>query len=763
MEFLHYAFLAGAATFTVPVIIHLMFRLRKKRIVFSSLRFIQQTMLRQSQRLRLRELILLLLRCAACILIALSFARPFRPDSALAGAGGKPQEDVVLVLDDSPSLGAQETARPRWLSLLEKARAEVLRHPVGDRIALVLASAPTHPEIELSSNFGVLSTALQREKPSSRRGDLALALNCGIELLALSTQTVRRVIVYSDLQTNQVMRGEWALAAERAAATGRGIVVQIETPSGSQPANLPNLAVTDVHAKSDVWIEGRAVPFSVRISNNSDAENPDIPVKLIIGGKTVASRSVGLAPRSSTEIEISAPFPSSGEVIGQVEIEAHDAFPDDDVRRFALHLRNSLKVLVVEERLGEKNSFLDEGYYLRMALDPKARGGDLDSAVAAGGTQNYVQVQSIVVARASADVYRNTDLIVLAGIVALKDDELSLLENAVAGGRHLILFVGDAAGHLSEPFYNGAFWKNGHGLLPARPGPLYEGNRLEGKYHTLGEFKTEHTLFKPFAGENEPHLRLPRYVRHFQANPLDLAVGSICENIEAPPGEGTKPVSAAKEVLHPPGTVLATFSDGSPLVMERAYGKGSVLMFNFAPRPESTDLPKRKVFVPLLHQAVRHFAGVSEASRRNLVVGDPFDFGDAGATLESSVLLEKPNPGSPSEGSQDRKEVLSLTGRDHPEADTAGIYHVSFNKGTMKERTVWAVNLDPRESELISENLASLRETFASNTMDASLGASGVRTAWDDERKSQAPDWRYFLVAALACLLLEVVLRDFWI
>ena len=54
MEFWHAAFLAGIATFAIPVIIHLIFRMRKRRLVFSSLRFLQQSLLKESRRLRVR-------------------------------------------------------------------------------------------------------------------------------------------------------------------------------------------------------------------------------------------------------------------------------------------------------------------------------------------------------------------------------------------------------------------------------------------------------------------------------------------------------------------------------------------------------------------------------------------------------------------------------------------------------------------------------------------------------------------------------------
>ena len=73
------------------------------------------------------------------------------------------------------------------------------------------------------------------------------------------------------------------------------------------------------------------------------------------------------------------------------------------------------------------------------------------------------------------------------------------------------------------------------------------------------------------------------------------------------------------------------------------------------------------------------------------------------------------------------------------------------------------MNLDHREGELNSEDLASVRNIFASNTADTKVGtATGPAGPWSEEQKSQAPDWRYFLVAALVCLVLEVWLRDWW-
>ena len=736
MAFWHMAFLAGTAALAIPVAIHLMFKLRRRRLVFSSLRFLQQSVLRQSRRLRLRELLLLLLRCAACVLIALAFARPYRPGTAAAAASGALPEDLVLVLDDSPSLLAQEGAGLRWNSLLEKARKAVSSRPGGGRAGLVLASEPARPEVELSGNFGAVLAALQRERPSAIRGDLSQALNTALELLAASAQANRRVLVLSDFQSNQIERGAWAEAAQKAAAAGRGIAVQLEGPGDGQPARLANLAVTQVNARSDVWIEGQPVPFAVRVANFSDAEKPNVAVKLTVDGKVLAARTVALGPRAATEFEMSAVLPHAGDVAGRAGIDAADVLPDDDTRYFAVHLRDSLKVLLIEDHLNERDVFLDEGYYVRMALDPRPRGVEAD---ANAGARNYIRVQPVEAAKLTPRLCAQSDLLVLAGISALTGEELAMIEDAVRAGHNLILFTGRSDGRLAETFYNGPFWKNGLGLLPVRPGTLYTGNRLERRYHQLGEFKQDHPLFKPFVGENEPSLRLATYLRHYEANPADAKLGSD----PASPGAPTRPA----------GEVLASFSDGSPFAVERPFGKGMVLMFTFAPRPEATDLPKHKAFVPLLHQAVRYLARVTNASRRTLITGEQFDFAEAGVLPDSAVSLELPGK---------HKERLNLLGSDHPAADAPGIYTLTFSKGDLQEKALWAVNLDPRESALNSEDLGALRAVFASNSTDKPANPAASDPRWEDERKAQAPDWRYFLAAALVCLLMEVWLRDFW-
>ena len=83
LTFLYPVFLAGLAALSVPIILHLIFKFRRKPVVFPTLRFLRVTTQKNARRLRLKELLLLALRLLIFALLALAFARPYFQDSSL--------------------------------------------------------------------------------------------------------------------------------------------------------------------------------------------------------------------------------------------------------------------------------------------------------------------------------------------------------------------------------------------------------------------------------------------------------------------------------------------------------------------------------------------------------------------------------------------------------------------------------------------------------------------------------------------------------
>ncbi len=77
MSFLMPFYIAGLAALSLPILFHLIRRVPKGQLPFSSLMFLRPSPPRLTRRSRLDHLLLLFLRALALCLLALAFARPF--------------------------------------------------------------------------------------------------------------------------------------------------------------------------------------------------------------------------------------------------------------------------------------------------------------------------------------------------------------------------------------------------------------------------------------------------------------------------------------------------------------------------------------------------------------------------------------------------------------------------------------------------------------------------------------------------------------
>ena len=88
----------------IPVIIHLFFRNRKKRVYFSSLFLLKQLRDESIRSLRIREWLLLLIRVLILMLLILSFARPVWNRSGQGTAKGIQKSNLWIAIDQSLSM-----------------------------------------------------------------------------------------------------------------------------------------------------------------------------------------------------------------------------------------------------------------------------------------------------------------------------------------------------------------------------------------------------------------------------------------------------------------------------------------------------------------------------------------------------------------------------------------------------------------------------------------------------------------------------------
>ncbi len=134
MSFLYPSFLWALTLVAVPVIIHLFYFRRFRKVYFSNVKFLQEVKEETSMRSRLRNLLVLLLRCLAVIALVLAFAQPFIPveEGVLRG-----RKAISVYVDNSFSMAAESDRAPLLQVARDRARDIVEAYGPEDRFQVL--------------------------------------------------------------------------------------------------------------------------------------------------------------------------------------------------------------------------------------------------------------------------------------------------------------------------------------------------------------------------------------------------------------------------------------------------------------------------------------------------------------------------------------------------------------------------------------------------------------------------------------------------
>ena len=154
IAFLSPLFLAGALAAAVPILLHLLKREPETRLQFSAVKLLRGAPVEHSQKQYLRDLLLLALRVAALLLLALAFARPFVRSDAYGATSGI----TVVAIDTSLSMSAgRQFERAKQL-----AKEAVDRAPASDVIGIVTFADQAAVALQPAADRTVARSAIER-------------------------------------------------------------------------------------------------------------------------------------------------------------------------------------------------------------------------------------------------------------------------------------------------------------------------------------------------------------------------------------------------------------------------------------------------------------------------------------------------------------------------------------------------------------------------------------------------------------------------
>lgn len=663
----------GGLAIASPIIIHLLSKRRFREVSWAAMDFLLKADRQNRRRIRLEHLLLLLLRCLLILLAAALVARPIFDPAGLGAAGVRlGRREHLILLDDSPSMGARSENR----ALFETARRELTSHlrdlserRPQDSVTLLLTSDPERPLTRGTSLGEAGIEPLLRRIENLEVSDLSADVDdCLLELRRQVTEGSGE-LNHSVLIVSDFRRRDW-LAPERTgdkqsplatlgalAEENEQVTWHLLDLGGRVEENLAVTAVQPPRGSIAAQVPAR---FDIRVQNFGRVDVDDLEVLFSAAGvMPLRARIDTIAPGEKKSVPFTFTFAESGPARVQAEV-GNDPLRADNVRRFAADVTEGTRVLLVDGEPAMR-AYNAETFFLRHALAPP-------------GTMRSGYVVDVIsdtqLAERSLEPY---GMVVLANLFRVSPEQAAQLERYVREGGGLAIFPGDQADATS---YN-ALHESHPRLFPVVLDRTL-GDPNEEKWTGLVPEDPNHPVLRVFAGENNPLLTRIKVFRWW---------GSSFDPEEVP-GKAASLLASLNDV------------DESPAVVQSSLGQGRVLLFLFPADAEWSTWVSNPGYPVIIQEMARHLSRPI-GMERQIAAGepvrervDPSDY-----ALRAPVIRPDGEAGGDLQaGPVDDGEDMIF---EYTKTDEVGFYRLERRRrdGT-PDPTLFAVNIESDEGDL---------------------------------------------------------------
>jgi len=781
IPFLHpIIFWTGLAAVSLPIMIHLLNRRRFKVRDWAAMQFLLDSIRKNRRRLRIEEMILLAVRCLAVLLLAMAIGR-FTGCQAMDELTGQmvatSQQNVVFVLDDTVSMGQQLGAG----TLFQEAQAEISRQidglRSGDKICCLLVSRDEKRMLEILSDKDSLKAQLATLSCSDGRGRIEESLARARQLLA-DTVGEKKVVILSDFRVVDLAAPDRQAALRTAYENLRKDHVEIVAMDYGRNAQV-NLSVRQVELADKLVLAGERVRAAVTIHNYGARDARDVEVGLSLSsmsGGAMIERTLDtlkvdeIKAGDFRRAEFGVTVPEAGPALVTVRLPHADVdgrideLRGDDQAVLALDARAILRVLIVDGLPAPTEARITDGesYLLSRVLDPNQDGG------------HGVRAEVVPIDYIKDQHFDEFDLVVVMNVASLPIEQVARtdadgmiitepgcpkmeeLKDFVRSGGGLVLFTGEK---VDTSFWNRYFYANNTGLAPVALGEVLQAGRAGTVYENVLCFRLD-----PTSIEVDPALAVFQGDGRAFCDLIQFQAFHRSVDSPQPPGPDVK----ATRVLARFNDHVGTGSDvGSPAIVSRQFGQGSVLCFLTAgtsrPQPrglEWTNWPKETlgtfnlVMLDMLSAYGRPMPKLTD------LVGRDFEYALPGGILQATATIVPPG------NTGDLLTVSTGGEADAPESsrgrlicrDTrwAGVYEMDVTLGATKVKTFFSRVVDHVEGDLRAAGRSGIESGFGGKEFAYIAKSQG--SAGDVAAGTGKEYWVWAMAAALLLLAAEVFL-----
>src|SRR4249920_580285 len=458
-------------------------------------------------------------------------------------------------------------------------------------------------------------------------------LNAAIDIAKVDADATRYgpalKLAESILSRSQARRKEAVLISDfqRAGWTGSEDVHFGEgytlTPVSVASPGANNIAIPSITFARASFSGQERVTVSAGIANKGSEPVSDVPVTLEVEGHQIQTQQAKIGANATTSVSFTQ-FTVDRPIVKGTVRAGTDPLPADNVFHFTVSPAAPVSLLLLTHP-----DRSDSALYLSQALGIS--------------TTPIFRTEVVPVTRVTPANFEKRSVVILNDVPFPSAGAGGTLKKYVENGGGLLVAAGD---HTT--------WPQGEAeLLPGTLGPSVD---RTSRGATLGFRDYGHAVFEIFKAPRSGDFSAARIYRY-----RTLTTG-------------------------PNDRVLARFDDGAVAAAERKVGAGRVIVLTSTLDDSYSDLPRKPVYLPLVHQLVKYL-GQFESPRSWLTVGQVVDV-SALTKARANWLVVTPSG----------KRVTSAGPL---ELSEQGIYEIRPAGGNEAAAPqALAVNIDPAESDL---------------------------------------------------------------
>jgi len=720
--------LIGLAGLSLPILIHLLDRAGGEAVDWPTLRFVKIARQQAAQRARLKNILVLLARCLLLALLILAMAQPYTQDTGWARPGEMPTT-LVIVLDNSYSMGYRlggEQQQRRF----DRAKALATQRLVGlsleDEVGLVLINEQAVAVTDRPSrDHERIRKLINSAKLSFKGTNLGTGLTTAFALGSLDAPETS--------ETEQLASDAEQAVVRKRRQAWREVLLLTDMQRGGWNELINDKLIANVDEPLPVTVidlsDGQSTNRYVREVSPPSASGKRLTVRAEIAGQGgdggeqatlwIDGRKVGspeFVSASTSKVKLQADLPASGFHKCMVRLD-EDRLPIDDSAYFAINSVGPRRLTIVDGDPSDVPA-LSETYFFNAAVT---------HGLASSGR---VEVNYLSPSQLSTTPLGNSSCLVLANVARLDGSALTRVENFLRAGGALLATLGDK---VDITHYN----QDWHFLPIKLTGRL--GDPQRSRTYGITAEVVDHPIF---------------------SGSLDLSAARFFAFI-----------GADSSTLGTHAGIVASFSNGSPALIESKFEQrqgqtngGQVLLLTGAIDADWSNLPYRRVFVPLVDRMVSYLTRQS-TGWRSIRPGQQIRFDGPGTLVGQPVTITAPDGTTHTlNAMHDEKTDSAFVEYHH--TDQIGIYRVQTER-VFTSSGCFAVNLDTRESILTPADPEAIREAFGKEPIRFVQDRPQAITTWDQAglgklREQRREYWPWMLLAALAVLVAETLLANLY-